>query len=53
MRTILVDDEKIMLRQLEMELSDNPKVNIVGTFTLSTKALSMRRCISPIRFCIS
>lgn len=39
MRTIIVDDEKIMLRQLEMELTQNPKVALEGAFTLSTQAL--------------
>ncbi|MDD3186478.1 MAG: response regulator [Anaerostipes sp.] len=40
MKTIIVDDEQIMLRQLGMELRKNSQVELVGSFCLSSKALA-------------
>lgn len=39
MKTIIIDDERIMLEQLKMELKNSRKVELVGSFQLGSRAL--------------
>lgn len=51
MKTIIVDDEKWALEQLQMELEEIEGVNLVGTFQNSGKALEYTRT-HPVEFAI-
>ena len=43
MRVIIVDDERLALRQFEMETEDMPGVEVAGAFTNPVDALAWRR----------
>lgn len=51
MKTIVVDDEELSMRQLELECSRMPEIELVGVFTSPLKALKYAAC-HPVDFAL-